>query len=140
MMTTASFTRSGSTVTATTIGLYPSLGSPLPAKPSPPYDFRQVYVTHRSAGLNVTCVPVTSVSANGTSFTYTAGSSGTIAAPTAAIGSAAPAPGRASGTTVTVTVTATPSHGLQSNDLLLIDSNDNNQDKTTATPDHGDAG
>jgi len=134
MMTTASFTRSGSTVTATTIGLYPSLGSPLPAKPSPLTTSDKVYVTTGSAGLNVTCVPVTSVSANGTSFTYTAGSSGTIAATNGSYRKCGAGTWTRSGTTVTVTVTATPSHGLQSNDLLLIDSNDNNQDKTTATP------
>jgi hypothetical protein len=75
MMTTASFTRSASTVTATTIGQYAPPSRPLPLTTSD-----KVYVTTGTAGLNVTCVPVTSVSANGTSFTYTAGSSGAIAA------------------------------------------------------------
>ena len=57
MMTTASFARSGSTVTATTIG-----------KPSLAVNDK-VYVTTGTAGLNVTCVTVTAAGAN--SFTYT---------------------------------------------------------------------
>ncbi len=115
MMTTASFARSGSTVTATTIG-----------KPSLAINDK-VYVTTGTAGLNVTCATVTAAGAN--SFTYTAGSSGTIAATNGSYRKCGTGTWTRSGTTVTVTA----AHGLQTNDQLLIDSNDNNQDKTTAT-------
>jgi len=124
MMTTARFARSGSTVTATTIGLY------TPSRPSPLTTSDRVYVTTGNNGLNVVCVPVTSVSANGISFTYTAGGSGTIAATNGSYRKCDRGTWTRSGNTVTVTRTG--GHFLQSNDLLLIDSDNNNQDKTTA--------
>ena len=117
MMTTASFTRSGSTVTATTIG---KLSQPLFAVND------KVYVTSGTGGLNVTCATVTAATTS--TFTYTTTTSGTIAATTGSFRKCGTGTWTRSGTTVTVTAT----HGLQTNDLLLIDSNDNNQDKTTA--------
>jgi type IV pilus assembly protein PilY1 len=116
MMTTASFTRSSSTVTATSIG-----------KPSLAVNDK-VYVTTANAGLNVACATVTAAGAN--SFTYTAGSSGTIAATNGSYRKCVSATWTRSSTTVTVTGT----HGLQNNDQLLIASSDGNQSKTTATP------
>src|SRR3989442_8390435 len=66
MMTTATFTRSGSTLTAATIGQYPAPTVSRPLVP-PLTTSDKVYVTTGTSGLDVTCVPVTSVSANGTS-------------------------------------------------------------------------
>jgi type IV pilus assembly protein PilY1 len=116
MMTTASFTRSGSTVTATVIGK-PSLAAN-----------DKVYVTTGSSGLNVTCATVTGTTA--TTFTYTTGTSGTIGATNGSYRKCDSGTWVRVGSVVTVTLI---NHGLQTNDLLLIDSNDNNQDKTTAT-------
>ena len=119
MMTTASFTRSGSTVTATTIG---KLSQPLFAVND------KVYVTSGTAGLNVTCATVTAATTS--TFTYTTAGSGTIGATTGSFRKCGTGTWTRAGTLVTVTAT----HGLQTNDLLLIDSDDNNQDKTTAAP------
>jgi type IV pilus assembly protein PilY1 len=116
MMTTATFTRSGATVTATTIG---KLSQPLFAANE------KVYVTTGTAGLNVTCATVTSATTS--TFTYTTSGSGPIAATTGSFRKCGTGTWTRSGTTVTVTA----SHGLQNNDLLMIDSDDNNQDKLT---------
>ena len=123
MMTTASFTRSGSTVTATTIG---KLSQPLFAVND------KVYVTSGTAGLNVICATVTAATTS--TFTYTTATSGTIAATTGSFRKCGtgtwtrPSTGSSNDNVITVTAT----HGLQTNDLLLIDSSDNNQDKLTA--------
>jgi type IV pilus assembly protein PilY1 len=111
MMTTASFARSGSIVTATTIGLYGA-----PARPVPLTTSDKVYVTTGNAGLNVTCVPVASVSANGATFTYTAGSSGTIAATNGSYRKCGA--GNFARNSSTVTVTAASGHGLVTNDII----------------------
>jgi type IV pilus assembly protein PilY1 len=121
MMTTASFSRSLTTVTAITIGK-PSLTTS-----------DKVYVTATNSNFNVTCVAVTAVGNN--SFTYSTASSGTIAAP-----ANNPPNGSYrkcdSGTWTrsgnTVTVTRAGGHALQSNDQLLIDSDNNNQDKLSS--------
>src|SRR5258706_4637071 len=130
MMTVASFTRSGSTVTATTIGQYPA---PTLQRPLVPLltTSDKVYVTTGTAGLDVTCVPVTSVSANGTSFTYTAGSSGTIGATNGSYRKCDS--GTWTRSSSTVTVTRAGGHNLVSNDILLINSDNDSQDKPSAT-------
>ena len=120
MMTTASFTRTGAIVTATTIG---KLSAPLFVA-----NVDKVYVTTGTAGLNVTCATVTASTTS--TFTYTTTTAGTIAATNGSFRKCGTGTWTRSGTTVTVTAT----HNLQSNDLLLIDSNDNNQDKTSAVP------
>src|SRR5712671_5528815 len=72
MMTTASFTRTGAIVTATTIG---KLSAPLFVA-----NVDKVYVTTGTAGLNVTCATVTasttSTFTGATTFTYAGSSSG----------------------------------------------------------------
>ena len=102
MMTTASFARSGSTVTATTIGK-PSLTTS-----------DKVYVNTGTAGLDVTCVAVASVSAN--AFTYASSTSGTIAATNGRYRKCGTGSFLRSGSTVTVT----SSDGLQVNDIVFV--------------------
>src|SRR2546425_2936423 len=70
MMPIGSFARAGSAVTATTVEAHGLTTSD------------KVFVTSGTGGLNVTCVPVAST-ANANTFTYTSGSSGTIAATSA---------------------------------------------------------
>ena len=115
MMTTATFTRSGSTVTAATIGQYPAPTVSRPLVP-PLTTSDKVYVTTGTSGLDVTCVPVTSVSANGTSFTYTAATSGTIAATNGRYRKCGAGNFARAGSTVTVTAAA--GHSLASNDII----------------------
>src|SRR3989442_3044606 len=103
MMPIGSFARAGSTVTATTVEAHGLTTSD------------KVFVTSGTAGLSVTCVAVASA-ANANTFTYTSGSSGTIAATSASYrkcdsGNFA----RASGT---VTVSTAAAHGLVSNDII----------------------
>src|SRR5881296_289149 len=102
MMPIGSFARAGSTVTVTTVEAHGLTTSD------------KVFVTSGTAGLSVTCVPVNSAVAN--TFTYTSGSSGTIAATSASYrkcdtGNFA----RASGI---VTVNTAAAHGLVSNDVI----------------------
>lgn len=123
MMTTASFSRSGTTVTATTVGkpslnagdlIYVSTGS-------------SKLNTNSSQGVTALCVAVATVSANG--FTYSTGSSGTVSS----TGSYRKCDtGTWTKSSSTVTVTLAGGLYLQSNDLLLIDSDDNNQDKLSS--------
>src|SRR5712691_8799021 len=123
MMTVASFARSGSVVTATTIG-----------KPSLTATTDKVYVTATNNAFNVTCATVTAVSAN--SFTYSTTTSGTIAAPTGAVPNGSYRrcdTGTWTRSSSTVTVTRTGGHNLVNNDILLIDSDNDSQDKTSAT-------
>src|SRR5882672_804295 len=121
MMTVASFARSATTVTATTIG-----------KPSLTATTDKVYVTATNNAFNVTCATVTAVSAN--SFTYSTTASGTIAAPTGAVPNGSYRrcdTGTWTRSSSTVTVTRASGHNLASNDILLIDSDNDNQDKTS---------
>src|SRR5882672_8036546 len=123
MMTVASFARSATTVTATTIG-----------KPSLTATTDKVYVTATNNAFNVTCATVTAVSAN--SFTYSTTASGTIAAPTGAVPNGSYRrcdTGTWTRSSSTVTVTRASGHNLASNDILLIDSDNDNQDKTSGT-------
>src|SRR6267154_1119455 len=123
MMTVASFARSGSVVTATTIG-----------KPSLTATTDKVYVTATNNNFNVTCATVTAVAAN--SFTYSTTTSGTIAAPTGAVPNGSYRrcdTGTWTRSSSTVTVTRAGGHNLASNDILLIDSDNDNQDKTSGT-------
>src|SRR5438477_366205 len=103
MMPIGSFTRAGSTVTATTVEAHGLTTSD------------KVFVTSGTGGLSVTCVPVASTT-NANTFTYTSGSSGTITATSASYrkcdtGNFA----RSSGT---VTVTTSGNHGLVVNDIV----------------------
>src|SRR6267154_361307 len=123
MMTVASFARSGSVVTATTIG-----------KPSLTATTDKVYVTATNNNFNVTCATVTAVAAN--SFTYSTTTSGTIAAPTGAVPNGSYRrcdSGTWTRSGNTVTVTRAGGHNLANNDILQIDSDNNNQDKTSDT-------
>ena len=70
MMPIGSFTRAGSTVTATTVEAHGLTTSD------------KVFVTSGTGGLSVTCVPVASTT-NANTFTYTSESSGTITATSA---------------------------------------------------------
>src|SRR6266699_3118508 len=103
MMPIGSFTRSGSTVTAATVEAHGLTTSD------------KVFVTSGTGGLSVTCVAVNST-ANANTFTYTSGSSGTIAATSASYRKCD------SGTFVrssgTVTVTTSGNHGLVVNDIV----------------------
>ena len=103
MMPIGSFTRAGSTVTATTVEAHGLTTSD------------KVFVTSGTGGLAVICVAVNST-ANANTFTYTSGSSGTITATSASYrkcdsGNFA----RSSGT---VTVTTSGNHGLVVNDIV----------------------
>jgi hypothetical protein len=91
-----------------------------------------VWVSTGTAGLNVTCVAVTGATA--TTFTYATSTNGSIGATTGNYRRCGTASWtRASGSsTINVTITST-GDALQSNDQLIIDSTDNNQDKTAAT-------
>ena len=103
------------TVTAATIGQYPAPTVSRPLVP-PLTTSDKVYVTTGTSGLDVTCVPVTSVSANGTSFTYTAATSGTIAATNGRYRKCGAGNFARAGSTVTVTAAA--GHSLASNDII----------------------
>src|SRR5882762_6290018 len=103
MMPIGSFVRSGSTVTATTVEAHGLTTSD------------KVFVTSGTAGLNVTCVAVNST-VNANTFTYTSGSSGTIAATSASYRRCDTGNfSRASGT---VTVSTSGNHGLVVNDIV----------------------
>jgi len=90
MMSIGTFARGGATVTATTVEAHGLTTSD------------RVFVTSGTAGLSVTCVPVTSV-ANANTFTYTSGTSGTITARAASYRKCNPGSFTRSGSTVTVT-------------------------------------
>src|SRR3989454_448229 len=103
MMPIGSFVRSGSTVTATTVEAHGLTTSD------------KVFVTSGTAGLSVTCVAVAST-ANANTFTYTSGSSGTIAATRASYRKCDT--GNFSKASGTVTVNTAAAHGLVSNDVI----------------------
>src|SRR5436309_5673512 len=105
MMPLGSFARAGSTVTATTVEAHGLTTSPTPDK---------VFVTSGTGGLSVTCVPVNSTTAN--TFTYTSGSSVTIAATSATYRKCDT--GNFSKASGTVTVNTAAAHGLVSNDVI----------------------
>ena len=103
MMPIGSFTRSGSTVTATTVEAHGLTTSD------------KVFVTSGTADLSVICVAVAST-ANANTFTYASGNSGAIAATYASYrkcdsGNFARAGG-------TITVTTSGNHGLVVNDII----------------------
>jgi type IV pilus assembly protein PilY1 len=103
MMLMGTFSRTASTVTATTITAHGLTTSD------------RIFVTSGTAGLNVTCVPVVSVP-NATTFTYTSGSSGGITATTASYRKCNPRTFSRAGSVVTVTAAA--GHFLVSNDIV----------------------
>ncbi|MGB7589279.1 MAG: hypothetical protein WBM00_11280, partial [Solirubrobacterales bacterium] len=90
MMPLGTFSRSGSTVTTTTVTAHGLTTAD------------RIFVTSGTAGLNVTCVPVASVP-DATTFRYTTGTSGTITARTASYRKCGPGNFARSGSTVTVT-------------------------------------
>src|SRR3989442_2546116 len=102
MMPIGSFARAGSTVTATTVEAHGLTTSD------------KVFVTSGTAGLSVTCVPVASASAN--TFTYTSGSSGTIAATNASYRKCDS--GNFPRATGIAPVNTSAAHGLVSNDVI----------------------
>jgi type IV pilus assembly protein PilY1 len=103
MMPIGTFTRSGATVTATTVEAHGLTTSD------------KVFVTSGTTGLSVTCVAVNST-ANANTFTYTSGSSGAIAATTASYRKCDS--GNFSKASGTVTVNTAVAHGLVSNDVI----------------------
>ncbi len=103
MMPIGSFARAGSTVTAATVEAHGLTTSD------------KVFVTSGTGGLNVTCVAVNST-ANANTFTYTSGSSGTIAATSASYRRCDTGNFARSGGTVTVTTSS--NHGLVLNDIV----------------------
>src|SRR5439155_8654454 len=121
MMPIGSFTRAGSTVTATTVEAHGLTTSD------------KVFVTSGTGGLSVTCVAVAST-ANANTFTYTSGSSGTITATSASyrkcvnLGNNTFVRAKSS-TTVTVTSTG---HGLVTNDSITTSTSVSDMDASPA--------
>ena len=104
MMQIGTFTRSATTVTATTVEAHGLTTSD------------NVFVTSGTSGLSVTCLPVTST-ANANTFTYTSGSSGTIAATAASYRKCASGTFSRSSGIVTVNIPAA-ARGLVSGDVI----------------------
>jgi type IV pilus assembly protein PilY1 len=105
MMQIGSFKRSATTVTATTVEAHGLTTSD------------KVFVTSGSAGLNVTCVAVTST-ANANTFTYTSGSSGTINPTNASYRKCASGTFSRPGSSGNINVNTPTAHGLVSGDVL----------------------
>jgi len=105
MMPLGTFSRSTTTVTATTITAHGLTTSD------------RIFVTSGTAGLNVTCVPVASV-ANATTFTYTTGTSGTITSTAGSYRKCGPGTFSRAGNVVTVAVST--GHFVVTDDIVSI--------------------
>ena len=105
MMQIGRFARSGTTVTATTVDAHGLTTSD------------KVFVTSGTGGLNVTCVAVTST-ANVNTFTYTSGSSGTIAATSASYRKCASGSFQRPGSSGNINVSTAAAHGLVNGDVI----------------------
>lgn len=117
MMSIGSFSRSGTTVTATTL------------EPHGLATGNAVYVTGTGTAIDGTAFTVTSVPSS-TTFTYTTSTSGTITARNASYRRHRNATFIQAGTTVTVT---TANHGLVSNDVIAANSGTSSANGTGRT-------
>ena len=113
MMTMGSFTRSGTTVTATTLTPHTLTTS----------DF--IYVRASNSNVDTDCAPITAVTS--TTFTYTRSPSGTVSATSGTLRKCAP--GSFTRLLGTVTVVST-NHGLATDDVIRIVTGNGNLDNT----------